>query len=453
MHAMPHSSLFHLSQNMFSLAAANLSRASRRSASALSSRFFHASGADLAKLNVEGLADKVNLEGQNVLMRVDLNVPLSKDDDVTVTDDTRLRAIVPTTKFLLEKGANVILCSHFGRPKGEIIETGKNGRLNPVVPHLKELLGTDVTKVDDCIGAEVEEVASKLGKGEVLLLENTRFYAGETKNDEELAAGLGKLADYFVMDAFGTAHRAHSSTEGVAKHMKMAAAGYLLDKELKFLKGAVDAPNRPLCAIVGGAKVSTKIPVIESLIEKCDTILIGGGMIFTFYKALGYEIGSSLVEDDIVELAGDLLKKAEAKGVKLVLPTDVVLADKFDNDANTAVAKADEISGDWMGLDIGPESIKRFEEEIGKSNTIVFNGPMGVFEMSNFAKGTIAVAEAMAEATERGATTIVGGGDSVAAVNQAGLGHKVSHISTGGGASLELLEGKELPGVAALTEA
>ena len=302
------------------------------------------------------------------------------------------------------------------------------------------------------MGPEVEEAASKLTKGDVLLLENTRFYEGETKNDEDLSAGLGKLANYFVMDAFGTAHRAHSSTAGVTKYMEYSAAGYLLDKELKFLKGAVDNPNRPLCAIVGGAKVSTKIPVIESLIEKCDTILLGGGMIFTFYKSLGYDIGSSLVEDDIVDLAGDLLKKAEKKGVKLVLPTDVILADKFDNDANTAIAKASEISGDWMGLDIGPETLKTFEEEIEKSNTIVFNGPMGVFEMPNFATGTVTVAELMAKATERGATTIVGGGDSVAAVNQAGLGEKVSHISTGGGASLELLEGKVLPGVAALTD-
>mmetsp|Transcript_7773 Transcript_7773/g.14655 ORF Transcript_7773/g.14655 Transcript_7773/m.14655 type:complete len:439 (+) Transcript_7773:94-1410(+) len=438
---------------MFSLAASTLSRASRRSAYGLTSRFFHASSADLAKLNVEGLAERVNLEGQNVLVRVDLNVPLSKEDEVTVTDDTRLRAIVPTTKFLLDKGANVILCSHFGRPKGQIIEKGKNGRLNPVVPHLQQLLGKDVIKVDDCIGAEVEAAASKLTKGQLLLLENTRFHAGETKNDEALSSGLGKLADYFVMDAFGTAHRAHSSTEGVTKHMKMSAAGYLLDKELKFLKGAVDSPVRPLCAIVGGAKVSTKIPVIESLIEKCDTILLGGGMIFTFYKALGYDIGKSLVEDDIVELAGELMKKAEAKGVKLILPTDVVLADKFDNSANSAVAKVDEISGEWMGLDIGPETLETFAKEIENSNTIVFNGPMGVFELSNFAKGTITVAELMAKATERGAITIVGGGDSVAAVNQAGLGDKVSHISTGGGASLELLEGKELPGVAALTEA
>lgn len=431
---------------MFSVVSKSLIRTQKQ-------RFFHSSSSQLAKLNVEGLAERVNLDGQNVLMRVDLNVPLSKEDDVTVTDDTRLRAIVPTTKFLLSKGANVILCSHFGRPKGEIIEKGKNGRLDPVVPHLSTLLNTNVIKVNDCMGPEVEDVSSKLTKGEVLLLENTRFYAGETKNDEELAAGLGKLAKYFVMDAFGTAHRAHSSTEGVAKHMELAAAGYLLDKELKFLKGAVDSPNRPLCAIVGGAKVSTKIPVIESLIDKCDTILLGGGMIFTFYKALGYDIGASLVEDDIVGLAGELMKKAEEKGVKLILPTDVVLADKFDNDANTAIAKANEISGDWMGLDIGPETMITFAEEIEKSNTIVFNGPMGVFEMPNFATGTTTVAELMAKATERGATTIVGGGDSVAAVNQAGLGDKVSHISTGGGASLELLEGKELPGVAALTEA
>jgi len=384
---------------------------------------------------------------------VDLNVPLSKEDDVTVTDDTRLRAIVPTAKFLLDKGANVILCSHFGRPKGEIIETGKNGRLNPVVPHLKDLLGVDVKKVNDCMGEEVESAAADLTKGDVLLLENTRFYKGETKNDPELAAGLGKLANYFVMDAFGTAHRAHSSTAGVADHMELSAAGYLLDKELKYLKGAVDNPNRPLCAIVGGAKVSTKIPVIESLIDKCDTILLGGGMIFTFYKALGYDIGKSLIEEDMVELATKLMAQAEEKGVKLVLPPDVVLADAFDNDANTAIASCKDISGDWMGLDIGPETLDLFAAEIEKCNTIVFNGPMGVFEMPNYAKGTVTVAELLAKATqERGATTIVGGGDSVAAVNQAGLGDKVSHISTGGGASLELLEGKTLPGVAALTD-
>lgn len=442
---------------MFATASASFIRRTARTAipspaRAFQSRYFHLTPQALEKLNVQGLAERVNLEGQNVLMRVDLNVPLSKEDDVTVTDDTRLRAIVPTAKFLLDKGANVILCSHFGRPKGEIIETGKNGRLNPVVGPLKELLGVNVKKVNDCMGPEVEEAAQSLKKGDVLLLENTRFYKGETKNDPELSAGLGKLADYFVMDAFGTAHRAHSSTAGVAEHMKLSAAGFLLDKELKYLKGAVDEPDRPLCAIIGGAKVSTKLPVIESLIEKCDTILLGGGMIFTFYKAMGYNIGKSMVEDDYVELAGKLMKQAEEKGVKLLLPPDVILADKFAEDATTAVAKANEITGDWMGLDVGPETLELFEKEIGNSNTIVFNGPMGVFEMKPFATGTVRVAELMAEATDRGATTIVGGGDSVAAVNQAGLGQRVSHISTGGGASLELLEGKVLPGVAALTE-
>jgi phosphoglycerate kinase len=376
---------------------------------------------------------------------------------VTVTDDTRLRAIIPTAKYLLDKGANVILCSHFGRPKGEIIETGKNGRLNPIVKPLEALLGCSVLKMDDCIGPEVEAAAAKLttggSGGNVMLLENTRFYVGETKNDPVLAAGLGKLADYFVMDAFGTAHRAHSSTAGVTEHMKLNAAGFLMEKELKYLIGAVEAPVRPMMAIVGGAKVSTKIPVIESLLDKCDVILIGGGMIFTFYKAMGYSIGASLVEEDMVDLARTLMAKAEEKGVKLILPTDVVLADKFDNDSNTAIAKVTDIQGEWMGLDIGPETIETFRTEIGLANTIVWNGPMGVFEMSNFATGTNEVAQMLADATaDRGAITIVGGGDSVAAINAAGLGDKVSHISTGGGASLELLEGKVLPGVAALTE-
>lgn len=371
---------------------------------------------------------------------------------MTVTDDTRLRAIVPTTKFLLDRGANVILMSHFGRPKGEIIEKGKNGRLDPVVRPLEVLLGTPVKKVNDTIGPDVEAAAAGLTRGEVLLLENTRFYKGETKNDPVLAEGMGKLADYFVMDAFGTAHRAHSSTAGVTQFVEKSAAGFLLDKELQYLQGAVDHPRRPLMAIVGGAKVSTKIPVIESLLDKCDKILIGGGMIFTFYKALGYGIGASLVEEDMVELAASLMKKAEEKGVKMILPVDVVLADKFDNSANTAIAKATEISGNWMGLDIGPETIKEFGNEISDCQTIVWNGPMGVFELSNFAEGTNAIAQMLADATDRGAITIVGGGDSVAAVNKAGLGGKVSHISTGGGASLELLEGKTLPGVAALSD-
>jgi phosphoglycerate kinase len=374
-------------------------------------------------------------------------------DGVTVTDDTRLRAIIPTTKFLLEQGANPILCSHFGRPKGEIIETGKNGRLTPVVAPLEALLGCSILKVNDCIGAQVEEAANKLTTGQVLLLENTRFHAGETKNDLVLAEGLSKLADYFVMDAFGASHRAHSSTAGVASFCKLNAAGYLMEKELDYLQGAVDDPKRPLMAIVGGAKVSTKIPVIESLLAKCDVVLIGGGMIFTFYKAMGYNIGASLVEEDMVELAGSLMEQAKSKGVKLLLPTDVVLADKFDNNANTAISPADDISGDWMGLDIGPDSIETFRKEIELASTIIWNGPMGVFEMSNFAAGTNQVAQMLADATaKRGAITIVGGGDSVAAIRMSGLADQVSHISTGGGASLELLEGKTLPGVAALTD-
>lgn len=390
--------------------------------------------------------------GLNEVIRTILAHNLSQDD-VTVTDDTRLRSIVPTTKFLLDKGANVILCSHFGRPKGEIIETGKNGRLNPVVKPLEELLGTSVRKMNDCIGSEVESAAKDLKESQVMLLENTRFYKGETKNDMQLAEGLGKLADYFVMDAFGTAHRAHSSTAGVTKFMKLNAAGYLMEKELKYLIGAVESPKRPMMAIVGGAKVSTKIPVIESLIEKCDSILIGGGMIFTFYRALGYNTGKSIVEEDIIDLAGSLMKKAEEKGVKLILPTDVILADKFENDANTAVAKVTDMDGDWMGLDIGPETLELFKKEIDAAETIISNGPMGVFEMSNFAQGTFDIVNHLADATKkRGAITIVGGGDSVAAANKSGRAGNLSHVSTGGGASLELMEGKELPGVAALTD-
>jgi phosphoglycerate kinase len=417
--------------------------------------YYHTTVQNDAKMTVEQLASTVDLNKQNVLVRVDLNAPLSKTDDTVVTDDTRLRAIVPTVQYLLSKNANVILCSHFGRPKGEIIETGKNGRLTPVVKPLETLLGVPIIKVNDTIGPDVEKVASTLTGGQVMLLENTRFYAGETKNDPTLSEGLSKLANYFVMDAFGTAHRAHSSTTGVCSYMKYNAAGYLMEKELKFLIDSVDTnPQRPLMSIVGGAKTSTKIPVIQSLINKCDTILVGGGMIFTFYKALGYDIGKSLVEDDMVQLASDLMKEAKEKNVNLILPTDVILADSFDNNANTAIAPVTEINGDWMGLDIGPETIELFKSEIDKAQTIVWNGPMGVFEMSNFATGTMAIAEMLGEATAtRNAITIIGGGDSVAAVNTTpGLAQRISHISTGGGASLELLEGKVLPGVQALTE-
>ena len=414
---------------------------------------FRPSLVNLAKLNVEGLAKKVNLSSKPVLCRVDLNVPLDKTDGVTVTDDTRLRAIQPTAKFLLDQNAKLILCSHLGQPKGVITETGKNGRLNFAVPHLEKLLKTKVHKADDCVGPEVEKLVSEMKGGEVLLLENTRFHLGETNADPILSKGLAKLASVFVMDAFGTSHRNHSSTAGVTKHMDFSAAGFLMEKEILYLKGAVDEPTRPLCAIVGGAKVSTKIPVIESLIEKCDKVLIGGGMIFTFYKALGYDVGSSLVEEDMIPLAKELMKMAKEKGVMMLLPSDVVIADQFDKDANTDVVNAkDGIADGWMGLDIGPDTIKSFATEMEVCNTIVWNGPMGVFEFPKFATGTTSIAEIMAKATGAGAITIVGGGDSVAAVNQAGLGEDMSHISTGGGASLELLEGKVLPGVDALTE-
>ena len=346
-----------------------------------SRRSFHVSRSRLlAKLNVEQLAERVDLHAQNVLVRVDLNAPLAADNNNTIADDTRLRAILPTTQFLFQQqGANVILLSHFGRPNGKIIETGPNGRLTPVVRPLEELLGTAITKLDDCVGDVVEEAVSQLTSGQVVLLENTRFHAGETQNDPQLSAGLGRLADYFVNDAFGTAHRAHSSTVGVTAYTKLNAAGYLMQQELRYLQGAVrEHPQRPLMAIVGGAKVSTKIPVLESLLDKCDCVLIGGGMIFTFYKAMGYDVGASLVEDDMTELASQLMKKAEEKGVKLILPVDVVVADAFSNDANSAIAKVTEISGDWRGLDIGPDTVELFKKEIDKAETIVMNGTCSI---------------------------------------------------------------------------
>jgi phosphoglycerate kinase len=417
------------------------------------SRFFHAtsSAQAKAKLTVTQLAERVNLKDKPVLVRVDLNVPLDAQDHVT--DDTRLRAVLPTTNFLLERGAKVILCSHFGRPKGEIIEKGKNGRLTPVKEPLAKLLGTSVHKVNDCIGPEAEQAVADLPLGDVLLLENTRFHIGETKNDPVLAAGLGKLADYFVMDAFGTAHRAHSSTVGVTEHVKLSAAGFLLQKELDFLIGAMqDETKRPRMALVGGAKVSTKLPVLSSLMEKCDAILLGGAMIFTFFRAMGYETGQSMVEEDMVQMAADLIKQAEQMKVRLILPQDVVLADSFSNDASTAIAPVTELGGDWRGLDIGPETIETYQKILSEAKTVVWNGPMGVFEMSNFATGTMAMAETLADLTvNKGLVSIVGGGDSVAAVQP--VADKISHISTGGGASLELLEGKVLPGVAALSDA
>ncbi|CAG9466162.1 unnamed protein product [Pedinophyceae sp. YPF-701] len=394
-----------------------------------------------------GDLSKADLEGKRVFVRADLNVPL--DGDQKITDDTRIRAAVPTLKYLVENGAKVLLTSHLGRPKDGPED---KFRLTPVVPRLAELLGTPVKKVDDCIGPDVEAAVGAMNNGEVLILENVRFYKEETKNVPEFAEKLAANADLFVNDAFGTAHRAHASTEGVTKYLKPSVAGFLLQKELDYLAGAVTDPARPFCAIVGGSKVSSKIGVIESMLEKCDKIIIGGGMVFTFLKARGLNVGASLVEEDKLDLAKELEEKAAAKGVKLLLPTDVVVADKFAPDANTQTVGVDAIPDGWMGLDNGPATTELFVKELSECKTVVWNGPMGVFEFDAFAAGTIAIANCLAELTPKGCTTIIGGGDSVAAVEKAGVAEKMSHISTGGGASLELLEGKVLPGVAALND-
>merc|ERR1711920_955083 len=408
-----------------------------------SSRVARSATVEMAKKSVGDLSGD-DLKGKTVLVRCDLNVPL---DGKTITDDTRIRASVPTVKYLMDNGAKVLLASHLGRPK-----SGPEDKfsLAPVAPRLSELLGKEVAMAPDCIGDGVAECVGKMAEGDVLLLENTRFYKEEEKNVPEFAEKLAACADLFVNDAFGTAHRAHGSTEGVTKYLSPSVAGFLLQKELDYLDGAVSEPKRPFAAIVGGSKVSSKIGVIESLMAKCDKIIIGGGMIFTFYAARGLPVGSSLVEEDKIELAKELEEKAKAKGVKLLLPSDVIVADKFDPEANTQTVAADAIPEGWMGLDIGPDSLKMFQEELKECKSIIWNGPMGVFEFEKFAAGTFGVAETLSELDD--AITIIGGGDSVAAVEKAGLAEKMSHISTGGGASLELLEGKVLPGVAALDE-
>jgi len=396
------------------------------------------------KMSVGDLS-KADLEGKRVFVRCDLNVPL---DGKTITDDTRVRASVPTIKYLMENGAKVILSSHLGRPKN-----GPEDKfsLAPVSERLSKLLGKNVTMAPDCIGDKVAELVGKMSNGDVMLLENVRFYPEEEKNDKEFAKKLAANADLFVNDAFGTAHRAHGSTAGVTEFLKPSVAGFLLQKELDYLQGAVSEPKRPFAAIVGGSKVSSKIGVIESLMEKVDKIVIGGGMVFTFLKARGLNVGSSLVEEDKLDLAKELEAKAAAKGIKFILPTDVILADKFDANANTKVAKCTEIEDGWMGLDNGPDSTKMIQAELADCKTVIWNGPMGVFEYEKFAKGTFDVAETLASLSD--CTTIIGGGDSVAAVEKAGLAEKFSHVSTGGGASLELLEGKVLPGVVALNDA
>jgi len=401
----------------------------------------------VSKKSVANLSES-DLAGKTVLVRADLNVPL--DDNGTITDDTRIRAALPTVQDLLKKGAKVILCSHLGRPKGQVKESL---RLTPVANRLSELLGQPVTMCKDCVGDEVAAQVGALANGQVALLENLRFHAGEEKNDPEFTKQLASLADLYVNDAFGTAHRAHASTEGVTHYLSPSVAGYLIEKELQYLQNAVENPEKPLAAIIGGSKVSSKIGVIDTLLEKVDKLLIGGGMIFTFYKARGMSVGKSLVEDDKLDLAKSLEAKAKERGVQLLLPTDVVIADNFAPDANSQTVSIEAIPDGWMGLDIGPDSVKVFQDALADCKTVIWNGPMGVFEFDKFAKGTEAIANSMAELTKTGASTIIGGGDSVAAVEKVGVADQMSHISTGGGASLELLEGKVLPGIAALNDA
>ena len=399
----------------------------------------------MSKKTVADLS-QADVEGKKVLVRADFNVPL--DDNGNITDDTRIRAALPTIKDLTGKGAKVILCSHMGRPKGQVKE---ELRLTPVAKRLSELLGQEVTKCDDCIGDEVASTVNAMENGQVVLLENLRFHSEETKNDPKFAKALAANAELYVNEAFGTAHRAHASTEGVTKYLSPCVAGYLIEKELKFLQNAVDNPQRPLAAIIGGSKVSSKIGVIETLLEKCDKLLIGGGMIFTFYKARGLDVGKSLVEEDKLELAKTLEAKAKELGVEFLLPTDVVVADNFAADANDRTVSVEEIPDGWMGLDIGPDSVKVFQDALADCKAVIWNGPMGVFEFDKFAVGTEAIANTLSQKSD--AVTIIGGGDSVAAVEKVGVADKMSHISTGGGASLELLEGKTLPGIVALDDA
>jgi phosphoglycerate kinase len=389
----------------------------------------------------------IDLKNKKVLVRVDFNVPL--DDNLNITDDNRITSTLPTIKKIISDGGMAILMSHLGRPKGK---PNSKYSLKPVAVRLSQLLGKEVKLAPDCIGDQVKAMVNALKPGDVILLENLRFHEEEEKNNPEFAKQLAELGDVYVNDAFGSAHRAHASTEGLTKFMSVSVAGYLMQKELDYLGGAIENPKRPYLAILGGAKISGKIDVIMNLFDKVDSMIIGGGMAYTFYKAQGMEIGSSLLEAEKIDLAKQVLEKAKTSKMKLLFPVDVVVAKEFNNDSPSEVVKINNMPSDKMGLDIGPESIKLFREEILKSKTIVWNGPMGVFEMDNFAKGTDAVAAALVEATAKGAITVIGGGDSAAAISKAGLADKVSHVSTGGGASLEFLEGKILPGVAALTD-
>lgn len=385
----------------------------------------------------------IDVSGKRVLVRVDFNVPLDKEGNVT--DDTRIRAALPTIKYLTGEGARVILMSHLGRPKGKVDD---RYRMDPVADRLEQLLGAPVYKADDCVGDEVKKVVDELKDGDVLLLENVRFYPEEEKNDEKFARRLAALGDVFVNDAFGAAHRAHASTAGIADFLP-AVAGFLMEKELEMLGQVLGSPSRPFMAVIGGAKVSDKIAVIDNLLQKADALLIGGGMANTFLKAGGNEVGQSLVEADKIELAGELIRKAKNRNVELLLPVDVVVAPAAAPDAHSRVVPVKNIPADTMALDIGPETARLYGNKLKGAGTVVWNGPMGVFEMEPFAEGTMAVARAMAESS---AVTVIGGGDSAAAVQKAGVAGEITHISTGGGASLEFLEGKVLPGVAALQD-
>ncbi|CBZ02045.1 phosphoglycerate kinase [Clostridium botulinum] len=389
--------------------------------------------------------EDIDVKGKKVLVRCDFNVPLNEGK---ITDENRLVGALPTIKYLMRKGAKIILCSHMGKPKGE---PKKELSLLPVAKRLSEMLNKEVIFADDdnVVGENAKKAVEDMKDGDVVLLQNTRYRKEETKNEEVFSKELASLADVFVNDAFGTAHRAHCSTVGVTNYLKEAACGYLIQKELKFLGNAVEKPERPFVAILGGAKVSDKINVINNLLDKVDTLIIGGGMGYTFLKAQGYTIGNSLVEEDKVEYSKEMIDKAKEKGVNLLLPIDNVVADKFDKDASPVVTEDQNIGEGYMGLDIGPKTAKIYSDAIKSAKTVVWNGPMGVFEFKNFANGTIEVAKAMADSD---AVTIIGGGDSAAAVNILGFGDKMTHISTGGGASLEFLEGKELPGIAALND-
>lgn len=385
----------------------------------------------------------VDVKGKRVFCRVDFNVPMKNGQ---VSDETRIRAALPTIQYLVDQGAKVLLASHLGRPKGQAVE---ELRLTPVAKRLSELLGKDVKKTDEAYGDSVKSEIDSMNEGDVLLLENVRFYPGEEKNDPELAKAFAELADVYVNDAFGAAHRAHASTEGIAKYIP-AVSGFLMEKELDVLGKALSNPERPFTAIIGGAKVKDKIGVIDNLLEKVDNLIIGGGLAYTFVKAQGHEIGKSLLEEDKIELAKSFMEKAKTKGVNLYIPVDAIVADDFSADANTKVVAIEEIPADWEALDIGPKTAETYRDVIQKSKLVIWNGPMGVFEIDKFAQGTKAVAQALADANDT--YSVIGGGDSAAAVEKFGLAEKMSHISTGGGASLEFMEGKQLPGVVALND-